>query len=245
MPADEVAEARELLEWLVDDHFTFLGVREYALKQVDGEDVLVATPGTGLGILRSDQRISSSFDKLPPEVRAKAREPQLLVLTEANSRSTVHRPAYLDYVGVKSFDADGAVTGERRFLGLFTSAAYAESVLRVPVLRRKVREVLNASGFEPASHDGKNLLQLLETYPRDELFQISTQELLPDRGVDPGHAGTASDPALPAPRRLRPVHVLHGLPAAGPLHDPRAPRHGRHPAGGVQRSGGRLHRAGV
>ncbi len=175
----EVAEARELLEWLVDDHFTFLGVREYALVQEDGEDALVAVPGSGLGILRSDQRVSSSFDKLPPEVRVKAREPRLLILTQANSRSTVHRPAYLDYVGVKSFDDEGRVTGERRFLGLFTSAAYAESVLRVPVLRRKVRQVLDASGFDPASHDGKNLLQILETYPRDELFQVSEDELLP------------------------------------------------------------------
>ncbi len=176
---DEVAEARELLDWLVDDHFTFLGAREYALSVVDGEDILVAAPGSGLGILRADQRMSSSFDKLPPEVRAKAREPKLLVLTEANSRSTVHRPAYLDYVGVKTFDGHGEVTGERRFLGLFTSAAYAESVLRVPVLRRKVRDVLDASGFAPASHAGKNLLQLLETSPRDELFQISAEELLP------------------------------------------------------------------
>ncbi len=179
VPDQEVAEARELLDWLVDDHFTFLGVREYELVEVDGEDTLIAKPGSGLGILRSDQRISSSFDKLPPEVRAKAREPKLLVLTEANSRSTVHRPAYLDYIGVKSFDAEGRVIGERRFLGLFTSSAYAESVLRVPVLRRKVREVLDASGFEPASHDGKNLLQMLETYPRDELFQITAEELLP------------------------------------------------------------------
>ncbi len=179
VPPEESAEARELLEWLVDDHFTFLGVREYSLVDVDGGDVLVAQPGTGLGILRADQQISSSFDKLPAEVRVKAREPKLLVLTQANSRSTVHRSAYLDYVGVKAFDDEGRVSGERRFLGLFTSSAYAESVLRIPVLRRKVREVLEASGFDPSSHDGKNLLQILETYPRDELFQISPEELLP------------------------------------------------------------------
>ena len=157
------------------------------------------------------------------------------MLTKANSRSTVHRPAYLDYVGVKTFDAEGAVTGERRFLGLFTSAAYAESVLRVPVLRRKVREVLDASGFEPASHDGKNLLQLLETYPRDELFQISADELLPDRDVGARDAGAPADPAVPAPRRLRPLHVLPGLPAAGPLHDGRAAGHGGDPPRGLRR----------
>ncbi|MBB5788503.1 NAD-glutamate dehydrogenase [Jiangella mangrovi] len=175
----EIDEARELLRWLADDHFTFLGYREYQLDQVDGEDVLRAVTGTGLGVLRSDQDLSGSFGKLPREVRAKAREKQLLVLTKANSKATVHRPAYLDYVGVKTFDAAGEVVGERRFLGLFTSAAYTESVLRIPVLRRKVQEVIEQAGFAPSGHSGKDLLQVLETYPRDELFQIPAEELLP------------------------------------------------------------------
>ncbi|WP_116947324.1 NAD-glutamate dehydrogenase [Jiangella endophytica] len=175
----EADEARELLHWLADDHFTFLGYREYQLDEVEGEDVLRAVTGTGLGILRSDQDLSGSFGKLPREVRAKAREKQLLVLTKANSKATVHRPAYLDYVGVKSFDESGEVVGERRFLGLFTSAAYTESVMRIPVLRRKVQEVIQQAGFAPSGHSGKDLLQVLETYPRDELFQIPVEELLP------------------------------------------------------------------
>ncbi|PZF80888.1 NAD-glutamate dehydrogenase [Jiangella anatolica] len=172
-------EARELLRWLADDHFTFLGYREYQLGEVDGEDVLRAVTGTGLGILRPDQDLSGSFGKLPPEVRAKAREKQILVLTKANSKATVHRPAYLDYVGVKMFDEAGEVVGERRFLGLFTSAAYTESVLRIPVLRRKVQEVIDQAGFAPSGHSGKDLLQVLETYPRDELFQTPVDQLLP------------------------------------------------------------------
>ncbi|HEU4675323.1 MAG TPA: NAD-glutamate dehydrogenase [Motilibacteraceae bacterium] len=175
----EVAEAVELLRWLADEHFTFLGYREYALETVDGVDALRAVPGTGLGVLRSDQAVSHSFSELPAEVRAKAREQKVLILTKANSRSTVHRPAYLDYVGVKKFDAAGEVVGERRFLGLFTSAAYTESVQRVPVLRRKVREVLDVLGFPANSHSGKDLLQVLETYPRDELFQVDTADLVP------------------------------------------------------------------
>lgn len=179
----ELEEARELLRWLADDHFTFLGYREYNL--VDG-DSLSAVPGTGLGILRSDPHhsgkddghpVSPSFNRLPADARAKAREHRLLVLTKANSRSTVHRPSYLDYVGVKKFDADGNVVGERRFLGLFSSAAYTESVRRVPVIRRKVTEVLDAAGFAPSSHDGRDLLQILETYPRDELFQTPVDKL--------------------------------------------------------------------
>ncbi|MGY0061218.1 NAD-glutamate dehydrogenase [Streptomyces sp. LZ34] len=201
----EIEEARELLRWLADDHFTFIGYREYELTQAPAEsggeeDVLSAVPGTGLGILRSDphhrdtgesahaglpepadgtaQRpVSPSFNRLPADARAKAREHKLLVLTKANSRATVHRPSYLDYIGVKKFDAKGNVIGERRFLGLFSSAAYTESVRRVPVIRRKVEEVLEGAGFLPNSHDGRDLLQILETYPRDELFQTPVDQL--------------------------------------------------------------------
>ncbi|MER7983548.1 NAD-glutamate dehydrogenase [Streptomyces sp. NPDC095817] len=178
----EVEEARELLRWLSGDHFTFLGYREYQLRD---DDSLTAVPGTGLGILRSDPQhgdedshpVSPSFERLPADARAKAREHKLLVLTKANSRATVHRPSYLDYVGVKKFDENGEVVGERRFLGLFSSAAYTESVRRVPVVRRKVEEVLRGAGFSPNSHDGRDLLQILETYPRDELFQTPADEL--------------------------------------------------------------------
>ncbi|MFF7213463.1 NAD-glutamate dehydrogenase [Streptomyces sp. NPDC008238] len=192
LPEQEVGEAWELLRWLSEDHFTFLGYREYALTTEttpEGEeDVLTAVPGTGLGILRSDpqhrveesesgQAVSPSFNRLPADARKKAREHKLLILTKANSRATVHRPSYLDYIGVKKFDADGNVVGERRFLGLFSSAAYTESVRRVPVIRRKVQEVLDGAGFSPDSHDGRDLLQILETYPRDELFQTGPDEL--------------------------------------------------------------------
>lgn len=182
LPPLQVEEARELLHWLADDHFTFLGYREYELRS---DDSLAAVPGTGLGILRSDPHhaadedhpVSPSFERLPADARAKAREHKLLILTKANSRATVHRPSYLDYIGVKKFDADGNVVGERRFLGLFSSAAYTESVRRVPVIRRKVEDVLERAGFSPHSHDGRDLLQILETYPRDELFQTPVEEL--------------------------------------------------------------------
>ncbi|MEU3501511.1 NAD-glutamate dehydrogenase, partial [Streptomyces hundungensis] len=179
---EDIDEARELLRWLSTDHFTFLGYREY---QLTDDDSLSAVPGTGLGILRSDPQhgeddahpVSPSFSRLPADARAKAREHKLLVLTKANSRATVHRPSYLDYVGVKKFDEQGNVIGERRFLGLFSSAAYTESVRRVPVVRRKVQEVLKGAGFSPNSHDGRDLLQIMETYPRDELFQTPADQL--------------------------------------------------------------------
>ncbi len=181
LPDSEISEGAELLDWLADDHFTFLGYREYSLDHGEGEgdERLRAVPGTGLGILRSDRTESTSFAALPPEVRARAREPRLLVLTKANSRATVHRPAYLDYVGVKSFGDAGQVVGERRFLGLFTHSAYSESIEDIPLLDRKLDAVLDRAGLAEDSYDGKDLIEILETYPRDELFQISVDELFP------------------------------------------------------------------
>lgn len=187
LAAEEVREAGELLSWLAEEHFTFLGYREYVLDKVDvegqEEDVLRSVPGTGLGILRdSDNKgaaASEAFSRLPRAVQDRAREKALLVLAKANSRATVHRPGYLDYVGVKTFGPDGEVTGERRFLGLLSSAAYTESLLRIPLLREKVAEVIRRSGHDPHSHDGAALLDTLETYPRDELFHTPVDELAP------------------------------------------------------------------
>src|SRR6266542_127805 len=179
LPGAERGEAQELLRWLADGHFTFLGVREYDLVEGPDGAALRAVPGTGLGILRHDKQTSESFASLPPEVRAKARKRTLLVLTKANSRATVYRPNYLDYIAVKKFDERGDVVGEHRFLGLYSHAAYTESVARIPVLRRKLAEVLERTGLPPTSHDGKDLAEILETYPREELFQISVDELLP------------------------------------------------------------------
>ena len=176
---DDRAEARDLLEWMNDGHFTFLGYREYDMLAENGEDVLRAVSGSGLGILRAaDERpISVSFAQLPPEVRRLAREKNLLTLTKANSRATVHRPSYLDYVGVKRFDAAGEVAGERRFLGLYTHTAYSASPWEIPGLRQKAQRVVERSGLLHGSHDHKALVEILETYPRDELFQISEDEL--------------------------------------------------------------------
>ena len=173
------AETQALLRWLAGNHFTFLGYREYDLVEGDQGMALVPVPGTGLGILRHDKRGSASFAALPPEVRARAKDPQRLILTKANSRSTVHRRSYLDYIAIKRVNDSGEVVGEYRFLGLYTHDAYHESIARIPVLRRKLAEVLERAGVDPDSHDGKDLTEILEAYPREELFQISVDELIP------------------------------------------------------------------
>ncbi len=172
-------EVEALLRWLADGHFTFLGYREYDLVEGPPGMALRAVPGTGLGILRHDEAGKDSLATLPPEVQAKAKEPVRLVLTKANSRSTVHRPYYLDYVALKRFDHAGEVVGEYRFLGLYTHVAYSESINHIPVLRRKLAGVLEAAGLAAESHDGSDLEEILETYPREELFQTSVAELTP------------------------------------------------------------------
>jgi len=186
VPERDISDSVALLRWLVDDHFTFLGYREYRL--VDAEEpgrlgragpgrALAAVLGTGLGILRQHQTRPRPLASMTPEAAAKVLEKRLLIITKANSRATVHRATYLDYIAFKVFDARGDVVGERRFLGLFSTAAYRTTVRELPVVRRKVAEVLERSGLSPRSHSGKDLLQILETYPRDELFQIRTEDL--------------------------------------------------------------------
>jgi len=172
---EEVSETKALLRWLGEDRFTFVGYREYDLVEQNGEGGLKVLPDSGLGILRA--RGKRDFTQLKPKSLELARAPHLLVITKANSRSPVHRPAYLDYIGVKRISDDGTVTGERRFLGLFTHFAYQESPQRIPLLRGKVAAVLKRAGFPPHSHDAKALTEVLESYPRDSLFQMAIDEL--------------------------------------------------------------------
>jgi glutamate dehydrogenase len=179
LPPEDIAEARQLLEWMEERHFVFLGYRHYRLERQDREDRLIPDARSGLGILRARGTGSKpAATVLTGDIRARARDREVLVLTKANSVSTVHRAEYLDYAGVKTFDARGRVTGEHRFLGLWTSTAYHRSPRDIPVLRRKVDRVILYFGLNPHGHDGKAVLNVLETYPRDELFQASVEDLI-------------------------------------------------------------------
>ena len=173
-PAEQ-REAKAFLDWLADDNFTFLGYREYNLVVERGQARLRAIPGSGLGILGGEP--ATAPKPLTPRGRELAFSRHVLVLTKANSRATVHRPAYMDYVGVRKFGADGEVTGERRFLGLYTARAYKASPREIPMLRGRVERVMERAGFPPDSHDAKVLTGILESYPRDELFQLKAEEL--------------------------------------------------------------------
>jgi glutamate dehydrogenase len=173
----EGAEAGELLAWLAAGHFTFLGYREYDLVRQESAAELRPLPGTGLGILRHDG--ADSFAVTPPGGRHGGRAARLLVLAKSSTRSTVYRPSYLDYVAIRKFGPDGRVIGEYRFLGLYTQTAYTESITRIPVLRRTLNRVLELAELPPDSHDGKELAEILEGYPREELFEISPEQLTP------------------------------------------------------------------
>ncbi|MEJ0026977.1 MAG: NAD-glutamate dehydrogenase [Rhizomicrobium sp.] len=177
---EEFDESVALLEWLGDNHFTFLGSRDYDFDPA-GDGALVPVAHSGLGVLSDpDARVirrGPDRAALTPQVRAFLTQPSPLIITKSNERSLVHRRVHMDYVGVKTFGADGKLTGERRFVGLFTSGAYSRRPSDIPLLRRKVADVLAHAGLPPASHDGKALAHILDTYPRDELFQISEEDL--------------------------------------------------------------------
>jgi len=174
----EIREAVALLRWMEDNHFTFLGYREYRLRRGPRRDRLVPVPGSGLGIMRAGSRHKAQPIVLTGGVRDFARSPEPLIITKANSVATVHRATYLDYVGVKTYDAAGRVTGERRFIGLWTSSAYSRSPAEIPVLRHKLQRVIGHFNLKPSSHDHKALVHALETFPRDELFQATVADLV-------------------------------------------------------------------
>jgi glutamate dehydrogenase len=178
LPADVIAESRALLQYMEAHHFTFLGFRESGLRRGRSGPALVPLPGTALGLLR--RRLPSVQDSaiVTANIRRAVRLPELLIITKANHRSTVHRPGYLDYIGVKRYDPRGRVIGEALLLGLWTSHAYAADPRQVPWLRLKFKRVLEHFPFAADSHDGKRLARILHRLPRDELFQAGVPDLI-------------------------------------------------------------------
>ncbi|MGE3414399.1 MAG: NAD-glutamate dehydrogenase domain-containing protein, partial [Dehalococcoidia bacterium] len=180
--SDDRAEAAEFLRWLADDHFTFLGYREYELVTGPDEEVLRAVAGSGLGILRDAGRdvMAHPLSKLPPDVLSKMLEPVLLNITKANSRATVQRGIHLDYLGVKRFDENGRAVGERRFLGLYPRSVAKAALDEIPIVRRKIRAVLERTADPWQSYEARVLVDILDNYPRDEILQSSAEELYGD-----------------------------------------------------------------
>lgn len=176
---DEASETTEFLDWLAKDNFTLMGYREYELSPVQGDYQLKGKMDTSLGLMKnSTEEHTRLLSELPEVARQEARSSNLLILTKTNSVSRVHRPAYIDYVGIKRFDDEGNVIGEDRFIGLFSSSFYNNSATDVPVLKSKINRIMEMCDFAKGTHAYKAVLNILETYPRDELVQAREGELL-------------------------------------------------------------------
>lgn len=175
----ELSESKDFLRWLEDDHFIFIGCRDYDLIGTGSDMALHLVPGSGLGVLRKESisKAVRPLSTLPVEAQHIAISPEILVISKTNTKSTIHRPAYTDYIGVKRFNAKGELIGEHRFIGLYTSIAYNSNPKQIPFLRHKVDKVMQRSQLIPQGHAGKALLNILETLPRDDLFQSNVDEL--------------------------------------------------------------------
>ena len=178
--SEEIEETKAFLNWMEDHHFTFVGMRDYALVRDKKDITLQPVPNTGYGVLRDglskENRFNDAVDT--PQTQEQVLSSQILVASKTDTLSSIHRDAYIDYVGVKRFNQAGEVIGERRILGLYTSAAYNSNPVQIPFLRHKVAAILEQSKLNSRSHAGRILLNILETLPRDDLIQGSPEELL-------------------------------------------------------------------
>ncbi|NVK41983.1 MAG: NAD-glutamate dehydrogenase [Oceanospirillaceae bacterium] len=169
----EIREAADFVHWL-KRHFTFLGCQRYRLVKESDQTRLEPVPGHAFGMFRDSDRWRLHDDGV---YRVPTPESGLLTISKAMMPSQIHRAGFPDIIAIRQHDARGELCGEVRFLGLYTSTVYIQSARRIPLVRRKVDAVLQQSGLLPHGHDWKTLLQILETYPRDDLFQIEPQEL--------------------------------------------------------------------
>lgn len=177
------AEIQAFLDWILDDNFIFLGYREYRYAHEAGGIEIYRLSETGLGLLTDDgtaaDKRSDSFHQLPQSLRALVNEPQVLLLSKSSHLSPVHRPVYMDFLGIQKFDKNGKVIGEHRFIGLLTANAYQLSVTQIPMLRQKVASVLAMAHLPANGHAYHKFQHILNTLPRDDLFQATTNELYP------------------------------------------------------------------
>jgi glutamate dehydrogenase len=188
----ELTEVAAFLRWLAAGGFVFLGYREYALQESGAGTALALVAGSGLGILRREERSAFAQPRplagLPEGVRVRLQGPRVLTVTKANAESPVHRLTRMDDVGVQRLSPDGRCVGVRRLLGLFTSKAYTEESVDVPVLRRKLGEILAAEQAVPGSHDYKEIVTVFNSFPKEELFAASAADIHADiRTVLAGH----------------------------------------------------------
>jgi glutamate dehydrogenase len=181
VPAEEQAEVAALLDWLLEDNLIVLGVREYAMETRDGELITQVVPGSGLGLLRDESRSRFAdpvpLHELPDDLKRRLEDPQLFTATRTTRLSTVQRRVRMEYLGLTRRGDDGRIRGEFRILGLFTRKGYVEPARTTPVLRDKLRRILEREDVVPGSHDEVTLVSLFQALPKDELFQADVDTL--------------------------------------------------------------------
>ncbi|MGV3740329.1 MAG: NAD-glutamate dehydrogenase [Gammaproteobacteria bacterium] len=177
---EDIEETQAFLHWLEDHHFTFIGMQDYELAKENQEDILKPIAGTGYGILRDEFKDTNNqhVASITPQARELMTSSQIMLMSKTDTLSCIHRDTYMDYIGVKRFNKQGQVIGERRILGLYTSVAYNSHPMQIPFLRHKLAAIIRDSKLDPRSHAGRNLLNIMETLPRDDLIQASEAELL-------------------------------------------------------------------
>ncbi len=176
---ETIQEALDFVDWIVDDHFTFLGYDEYEFKARDGDTEIIRVNKSELGILKShnERPQKTKLSALPEKTQQHLLEKTIFSFAKSAQRSRVHRPAYPDYISVARFNSKGEVIGQKRFLGLYTADVYNQRHSTIPIVRRKTKAVLHRSGFGEQDYGLKEIDQILAVYPRDDLFQIDVDEL--------------------------------------------------------------------
>ena len=176
---EDIQESVDFLEWLLDDNFVFLGYKVYDIEEAEGELLIQPRADTGLGILSRNGSSAGPvpLSELPNYVTDRYFGGDLVVITKTNRYATVHRDARMEYIGVRQINAEGRTETEYRLVGLFTSKAYMASSSEIPVLRLKLAQILQTQDLIEGSHDYKTLVQLFETFPKDDLFAVSVEDL--------------------------------------------------------------------
>lgn len=177
---EDIEATVKFLTWLQDHNFTLMGYKQYTASPQRGDYKWLGEHDTCLGLMRNEiNKPERLLSELPKSAQVETLSKHPLILTKTNTKSRMHRPAYMDYVGIKRFDQDGNVVGEDRFIGLYSAAFYNSSATQVPVLQQKLERLATESGFSKGSHTYKAFLNILETYPRDELLQAEVKDLGP------------------------------------------------------------------
>lgn len=176
----DISEAINFIDWIADNKFIFLGAIEFDIVENKGQYSYVEVKGSRLGVHRSEYEITKPLivNIASEDIKNIVENPYIVEILKARYKSQIHRSSNAERIRIQKFDSKGKVIGEYRLIGLFTSSAYYQNPKLIPIVRHKINQVIASSEYSKNSYNYKNLLSIIESYPRDELFQIETEDLL-------------------------------------------------------------------